>query len=263
MPDGRLHALAGGVEGDDIRLGSCRACVDHRVWLCHIAHEFPVAIVVERRRGVAQLDKASHKVEQRVSILLLGRYRQPSVLRVYGEVELVGRAGRETSCLAVRPLHGCSCSGALAAAFLGREAWQITHADLVTVIDKRHAGHGEEEGHCHLELLRGVAAARAEALEVVVGCREGHIALVVRGGVDSSVFLVEIVEAAQPALIKIALLVFLSPWIVGGKEERVVDLVGYMNLEVDVEACRYRLLRVGNYSAFLRRRYSEHAIFRS
>ena len=59
----------------------------------------------------------------------------------------------------------------------------ILHSYLVAIVNERYAGHGEEEGHRHFQLLGGVAGTDVVPLKIVVTRRYGYVAPVFCFGV--------------------------------------------------------------------------------
>ena len=86
-----------------------------------------------------------------------GGNRRRILGRIDRQIQCIRAAGGEAQILRSIPLHGCPGSSPVIAALMGGQ-FQITHADLIPVVQERNTGHGKDKRirqfqfiHVHVE----------------------------------------------------------------------------------------------------------------
>ena len=189
---------------------------------------------------MAQLYDAACVVEERIALSVLCLHGEFASIGSNGEIEVFGCAGRESCILSLGPLHRRACAGAFVAAFLVRQVFLEFHSYLVAVVDERYAWHGEEESHCHFELVGGVAQLDVGSLVVVVGRWDCDVAFGFCRVVGTAEIVDELLGGAFAARVEVAVVkvVSVAERRVLGEEKRAVTLYAEVHHEVYVEACR-------------------------
>ena len=180
----------------------------------------------------------AHVVEQRAGVGLLGSDGEEAAIGRDRQIEAVDGAGGEAGSGAWLPLHGGAATGTVGGSLDIGGVGLVAHAYLVAIVDKGYAGHGEQEGHGHAQLVGGIAAAGTEALEVVVGGGQTDVAT----GAGEAVALGEIVDELvdAPTAVAVEVTVLKGRTAAGRgvavEEERGVTGAVEVHEEVDVEA---------------------------
>ena len=136
-------AVAARIDRHDGRDAVFRA-LEHEGTLALLGEQYAeVRIRFEGRGASALFEGCVHMMPERVAVgdgCLHGRC---ALTLVDGQVEGVGGGLREAVVPAAVPLHRRARAGARVAALLAGQV-TVAHADLVAVVDERHAGHEED-----------------------------------------------------------------------------------------------------------------------
>ena len=147
----------------------------------------------QRGMPLAQRQHVADPVVQRFLVRLLGLDRRRVGGGVDRQVQVVGIGRGEAEVGARVPLHRGAGAGADVAALLGGQV-AVPHADLVAVVQERHAGHRQDHAVGDGELLR--RQPRRQAGCVVVAGDQAEVAFVLGGFVLRQVLVEESVDAA-------------------------------------------------------------------
>ena len=183
-------------------------------------------------------------------------HRHAVGIRVLRNVNLFNGCGGEAGIGRGVPQHGNAAAGPETGTVGGRRRRILFEADFVAVIDERHARHGKEESHGHLELFRCGAAFRAHAVEVVVAGGHAHITMALDGVVLIGIKVVPGFELARSGFVKIrcGLNGVGAETAPAEEEQRGVVVLPVVAEEVQVESCLGnglgRVEPLGNQHAF-------------
>ena len=137
----------------------------------------------------------------RVSLGLL--YCHTVGIGVLRDIDLINGCCGESCIGSCVPEHRYAATCPEAGAVGGRSCGVLLEADLVSVVDERHARHREEEGHRHLQLLGIGTALGADTVEVVIAGRHTDIAVAFHGIVLVGIEVIPGLEPSCSSLVEI------------------------------------------------------------
>ena len=101
----------------------------------------------------AERSQTPHLMPQTVRILDLRFCIRTAFILILADIQLIFIRFRKSAVFTAVPLHGRSGSSPVIAAFHADKILQIMHPDLVSVVNKRHSGHGKEESKRYFQFL--------------------------------------------------------------------------------------------------------------
>ena len=178
-------------------------------------------------------DELLHLMIERILPGLLVLYRRTVRALILADIELLLRGAAEARVHAIVPLHGSPGTGPVEAALHGSQTGQITHSDLVSVIDKRRSRHGKQEGKCHLHVL--LIQPPGDSFHIVIAGGDADQPLFLRLFIILHILLHKLRDIPFSLFGKIRMLTAEQVIIMGRPE---------MKQEVHVEASLQRLVRL-------------------